>query len=132
MEEIDRGFEGWDDMEEAYAFRYSGGGQPDLCKDVIVKIMVMADLLMVDAAPVDTESLLHLEIKLCFPRYPNFMSLIFNLHLQIINLCNKCVVFSLIHVLEMGWFLCCKSLKVDVFSGWLGSEPMTTPKMAKP
>lgn len=80
VEEIDRGFEGWDDMEEAYAFRYSGGGQPDLCKDVIVKIMVMADLLMVDAAPVDTESLLHLEIKLWFPQYPNFMSLIFNLH----------------------------------------------------
>lgn len=67
VEEIDRGFEGWDDMEEAYAFRYSGGGQPELCKDVIVKIMVMSDLLMVDAAPVESESLLHLEIKLWFP-----------------------------------------------------------------
>lgn len=77
MEEIDRGYEGWDDMEEAYAFRYSGAGQPDLCKDVIVKIMVMADLLMVDAAPVDTESLLHLEIKLWFPQNPNFMSPVF-------------------------------------------------------
>lgn len=50
-------------MEGAYAFRYTGGGQQELCQAVTVKFVVMGDSLMVDAAPTDLDTLLHLEIR---------------------------------------------------------------------
>jgi hypothetical protein len=62
-EEAEVGFEGWNTLEGAYAFRYIGAGQADLCKSVTLKIVVMVDSLMVDVAPTGTEILHHLEIR---------------------------------------------------------------------
>lgn len=62
-EEPEVGFEGWNTLEGAYAFRYIGAGQADLCKSVTLKIVVMVDSLMVDVAPTGTEILHHLEIR---------------------------------------------------------------------
>lgn len=62
-EEREVGLEGWNTLEGAYAFRYSGVGQSDLCKSVTLKLVVMADSLMVDVAPTDMEMLQHLEIR---------------------------------------------------------------------
>lgn len=61
------GIEGWNDMDGAYAFQYSGVGQAGLCKSALVKCVAMGDMLMVDAAPADDKGdkePLHLEISI--------------------------------------------------------------------
>lgn len=50
-------------MEDAYAFRYTGNGQPDLLNLVTVKCMTMGDSLMVDAVSTDSDNPINLEIK---------------------------------------------------------------------
>ncbi|CAM6123185.1 unnamed protein product [Calypogeia fissa] len=63
-EEKEVGIEGWNELEGAYAFQYSGGNHPGLCQTLIVKCTVMGDLLMVDASPLSGEDApTHLEIK---------------------------------------------------------------------
>lgn len=63
-EENEVGIEGWNGLEGAYAFQYSGGNQPGLCKALIVKCTAMGDLLMVDASPLsDADTPTNLEIK---------------------------------------------------------------------
>ncbi|KAL2610279.1 hypothetical protein R1flu_028852 [Riccia fluitans] len=64
-EESEVGVDGWNELDDgSYAFQYSGGGQPGLCKSVIVKCTAIGDLLMVDAAPlVDADTPHSLEIK---------------------------------------------------------------------
>jgi proteasome inhibitor subunit 1 (PI31) len=57
------GIDGWDEMEDAYAFRYTGNGQPDLLNLVTVKCMTMGDSLMVDAVSTDSDNPINLEIK---------------------------------------------------------------------
>lgn len=56
-DEEEVGLEGWDDVEEAYTFRYSGGGQSDLAKAAVVRCVSMGDLMMVEAVRLpDSES----------------------------------------------------------------------------
>lgn len=62
-DESEVGVDGWDEMNGAYAFRYSGAGQPDLLPTVTVKCMAMGDSLMVDAVGTDTDTPVHVEIK---------------------------------------------------------------------
>lgn len=62
-EEPEVGIDGWDEMNGAYAFRYSGGGNPDLLPEVTVKCMAMGDSLMVDAASSESDTPVHAEIK---------------------------------------------------------------------
>lgn len=62
-EEPEVGIDGWDEMNGAYAFRYSGSGQPDLLPTVTVKCMAMGDSLMVDAVSSDSDTPVHTEIK---------------------------------------------------------------------
>jgi proteasome inhibitor subunit 1 (PI31) len=57
------GIDGWDEMEDAYAFQYTGNGQPDLLNLVTVKCMTMGDSLMVDAVSTDSDNPINLEIK---------------------------------------------------------------------
>lgn len=68
-EEHEVGCEGWNALEGAYAFRYSGAGQSDLCKSLTLKLVVIEESLMVDVAPCDTDLLHHLEIRLVEHKY---------------------------------------------------------------
>ncbi|KAJ7195282.1 hypothetical protein O6H91_Y512000 [Diphasiastrum complanatum] len=59
--------EGWNDMEDAYVFRYAGT-HPDMWKAIEVKGTPLGDMLMVDAAPIgskgeETSQPCHLAIK---------------------------------------------------------------------
>ncbi|KAG0631517.1 hypothetical protein M758_1G260200 [Ceratodon purpureus] len=62
-DESEVGIDGWDEMNGAYAFRYSGTGQTDLLPTVTVKCMAMGDSLMVDAVGKDSDTPVHVEIK---------------------------------------------------------------------
>ena len=62
-DESEVGIDGWDEMNGAYAFRYSGAGQTDLLPTVTVKCMAMGDSLMVDAVGKDSDTPVHVEIK---------------------------------------------------------------------
>lgn len=62
-DEAEVGIDGWDEMNGAYAFRYSGSGQPDLLPTVTVKCMAMGDSLMVDAVSTNSDTPVHTEIK---------------------------------------------------------------------
>ncbi|KAI5071030.1 hypothetical protein GOP47_0013281 [Adiantum capillus-veneris] len=61
VEEV--GIDGWNDMDGAYAFLYSGAGQEGLCKFVLVKCVTVDDKLIVAVTNENDKEALQLEIR---------------------------------------------------------------------
>ncbi|CAK9228430.1 unnamed protein product [Sphagnum troendelagicum] len=57
------GVDGWDEMDGAYAFCYSGNNELGLSKSVTVKCLAVGDSLMIDAISSDVDNPVHLELK---------------------------------------------------------------------
>jgi len=62
-EETEVGVDGWDEMDGAYAFCYSGNNELGLSKSVTVKCLAVGDSLMIDAISSDVDNPVHLELK---------------------------------------------------------------------
>jgi hypothetical protein len=62
-EETEVGVDGWDEMDGAYAFCYSGNNELGLSKSVTVKCLAVGDSLMIDALSSDVDNPVHLELK---------------------------------------------------------------------
>jgi proteasome inhibitor subunit 1 (PI31) len=62
-EETEVGVDGWDVMDGAYAFCYSGNNELGLSKSVTVKCLAVGDSLMIDAISSDVDNPVHLELK---------------------------------------------------------------------
>lgn len=61
VEEV--GIEGWNDMEGAYAFQYSGAGQEGLCKFVLVKCISVEDKLVVAVTDENDKEAIQFEVR---------------------------------------------------------------------
>ncbi len=62
-EETEVGVDGWDEMDGAYAFCYSGNNELVLSKSVTVKCLAVGDSLMIDAISSDVDNPVHLELR---------------------------------------------------------------------
>ncbi len=61
-EETEVGIDGWNEMDGAYAFRYTGN-ELGLSKSVTVKCLAIGDSLLIDAVSSDVDTPVNLELK---------------------------------------------------------------------
>eukprot|EP00250_Pteridium_aquilinum_P005504 c15587_g1_i1 orf=293-1204(-) len=92
------GIEGWNDMDGAYAFQYSGAGQEGLCKFVLVKCLPVDDKLIVAVTDGNDKEALQFEVRVSdyvtASEGTNYGQLYKNLN-ELVEQVNSCILSKL-------------------------------------